>query len=149
MAAQEFLSCHRIGLLGQEVLIFNGLEFISRASAATQGIAVLELLNVAQACRDATIAVGVITVEGYADGTVAARVHFALIQDRLNTLVDHLGSLTAVGVEEVAACIGFILGTIDVTVAQRQLQVGRELTAPLGQGLLTDRQGDTPLKWPE
>ena len=54
----------------------------------------------------------------------------------LNILVHDLRLLTAVGVEEVAARVGFIIRTVDVAVAQGHLQVGGNLAAPLGDGFL-------------
>ena len=122
--------------LVEEVLIFLGLEVVRSIGATAQALAISQLLDVTQTSGDATVAIAVIAVESNADLTVAAGVDLVLVKDRLNLGIHNLGSLTAVGVEEVAASIGFIVGTVDVAVSEGQLQIGRNLAAPLGNGVL-------------
>ena len=102
--------------LVEEVLVILSLEVVRSVGATAQALAILQLLDVAQTSGDATVAIGVVAVEGHADLAVTAGVDLTLVEDRLNLGIHHLGSLTAVGVEEVAASIGFIVGTVDVAV---------------------------------
>ena len=104
--------------LGEEIIVLNRLELICGVGTATQRFTIFQLLNIAEASRDTAIAVGVVAVKGYGDCSIAAGVHFALIEDRLYTLIDNLRGLPTIGVKEVAVHIGFILGAVDVAVAQ-------------------------------
>jgi len=122
--------------LVEEVLVILSLEVVRSIGATAQALAISQLLDVAQTSGDATITVGIVTIEGYADLAVAAGVDLTLVKDRLNLGIHDLGSLTAVGVEEVAASIGFIIGTVDIAVSEGKMQVARNLAAPLGNGVL-------------
>ena len=58
-----------------------------------------------------------------------------MIQDGLHLGIDYLGSLSAVGIQEVAVLIVGIIGAVNITVTERELEVGRDLAAPLGHAL--------------
>ena len=107
-----------------------------RVDSAAQRLAIAEFLDVAQPRRDAAVAVGVEAVERHRDLPVAAGVHFALVEDGLHLPVHHLRGLTAVGVEEPAVRVGFVVRALDVAVAQGQLQVRGDLATPFGEGFL-------------
>ena len=118
------------------ILVIQRVEFILCADAAVQRLAVLPKLNVGQPSRNAAVAVGVegIDVDGGAD--VAAGVDRQRIGDLYALAVDHARLFLTGGVDEIAVRIGGILRTIHIAVAQGQLQIGRNLSAPLGHALL-------------
>ena len=78
--------------LGQEVVLFLGLEIVRRRGATAQAFTVSQLLDIAQPSGDAAVAIAVIAVEGHADLAIATGVHFALIEDGLNLCVHNLGA---------------------------------------------------------
>src|SRR5699024_5056049 len=45
-------------------------------------------------------------------------------------------SLTAVRIEEIAVGVGFIIRAVNISITKRQLQVGRDLPTPFGNGVL-------------
>ena len=121
--------------LREEIVVFDRAELFCSVGATAERLAIPEFLDVAETCGDAAIAVAVVTIEGYADPAVAAGVHFVLVDDGLDRLVHDLRSLTAVGVEEIAALVRLVVGTVNVAVAQRGLEVTGDFAAPLGNGI--------------
>ena len=111
------------------VVIVQNAKFILGADAAVQRLAVLPKLNVGQPSRNATIAVGVkgINVDGSPD--ITAGVDRQWIGDFYTLAVDHAGLFLTGGVDEIAVCIGRILRTIHIAVAQGQLQVSGAASA--------------------
>ena len=67
---------------------------------------------------------------------VAAGVDSQRIGDLHALAVDHAGLFLTGGVDEIAVCIGGILRAIHIAVAQGQLQIGRDFSAPLRHALL-------------
>ena len=118
------------------ILVVQRIELILGADAAVQRLTILPELNVGQSSGDALRPVGVegIDVDGSPD--VTARVDRQRIGDLHAPAVDHAGLFLTGGVDEIAISIGWILRAIHVAVAQGQLQVRRNLTAPLGHALL-------------
>src|SRR5699024_10218766 len=121
---------------GKEILVLFRLEIFCRSGTSAKALSITKLLDIAKSGCNPTVSIGVISVEGHADLSITAGVHFALIQNRLYMGVHHLRSLTAVRIEEVAVCIGLVIRTVNVSVTQRQLQVGRNLSTPLGDRVL-------------
>ena len=125
--------------LRKEVIVRISCEIISCRAAATERLAVFDLLDVAQATCDALIAVTVESIEINAGTNEATGIHLATIKDGLNSTINDLGLRGAIGINEVTALIGFVI-TLNVTVTQRKLQsrlVG-DFTAELS-GTVTNR----------
>ena len=122
--------------LREEIIVCDRAELLRRADSAAEGLAILDFLDVAETRRAAAVAVGVVGVESHADASVTAGVHFALVEDGLHFAVHHLGRLAAVGVEEIAIFVGFVVRTVDIAVAKRGFEVAGNFAAPLGRGVL-------------
>lgn len=122
---------------GQEILVVDGFEFGGGVGAATQRLAVPDLLDVAQPAGNTLVAVGVERVEAQGNVGVHAGVHFAAVKNRAHMLVYDLGRGPAVGVDEVAACVGVVVA-LGIAVAQRQLQraLRRNLAAKFADTVL-------------
>ena len=118
------------------VIIVQRVEFILGADATVQRLAVLPELDVGQSRCNAAVAIGIegIDVDGSPD--VAAGVDRQRIGDLHALAVDHAGLFLTGGVDEIAVRVGGILRAIHIAVAQGQLQIRRNLTAPLGHALL-------------
>ena len=121
---------------GQEIVILHGVEVVSGIGATAKRLAILELLNIAQPSSNTTIAIGVVSVEGHADPTVAATIHLVVIQDGPHLGIDYLGSLSAIGIQEVAVLIVGVIGAVNVTVTEGEFKVGGDFASPLGHALL-------------
>ena len=121
---------------GQEVIVVDRLKVVCCVGTATKRLAIPELLNVAKPRRDAAVAVGVIAIKRDGNRAISARIHLVLIEDGLNVPVNHLWRLTAVGVEEEAIRICFILWTVDIAITQGQFKIRGNLAAPLGHRFL-------------
>ena len=117
--------------LGQEIILVLSRKIICCAGATTQAFAILQLLNITQTSCDAAVTIGVVAIEGNADLAVTAGINLTLVQNGLDICVHNLGCLAAVGVEEVTASVCFIVGTVDIAITQRSLQIGRDLAAPM------------------
>ena len=77
-------------LSGEEILVLFCLEIFCCSSTPTKAFPITELLNIAKSGSNPTVPVGVVSVEGHANLSITAGVHFALIQDRLYMGVHHL-----------------------------------------------------------
>ncbi len=91
----------------------------------------LDQLDVAQTGRHAAVAVGVEAVEVHGHVAVVAGAALHGIQNRIDLAVNDLGGVLAGGVDEHGVGIRLVIGAVDVAVAERELQVGRDLASPL------------------
>lgn len=124
--------------LVQEVLVILAGELVPGIGATAQGLAVTQLLDVPKAGCDPAVAVGVVAKEGTGDAAEATGVHLALVDDGLHRGVHDLRLLATVGVDEVGILVRRVIRAVDVAIPQGGLEVGRDLAAPLGQGVLLD-----------
>ena len=122
--------------LVQEVLVILAGELVPGIGASAQGLAVTQLLDVPKAGCDPAVAVGVVAKEGAGDAAEATGVHLALVDDGLHRGVHDLRLLATVGVDEVGILVRRVIRAVDVAIPQGGLQVGGDLAAPLGQGVL-------------
>ena len=118
------------------VVIVQCVEFILGADAAVQRLAVLPKLNVGQPSRNAAVAIGVEGVDIDRSADVAAGINCQRVGDLYALAVDHTGLFLTGGVDEIAVRIGGILRAIHIAVAQREFQIWRNLSAPLGYAFL-------------
>lgn len=85
----------------------------------------------AKTSRHTTVAVGVESVKIHANIAVVSAAALHGIQNGLHLAVHDLGSILAVGVDVHCFSVGFIICTLDITVAQGQLEVSGNLATPL------------------
>ena len=118
------------------VIIVQNAKFILGADATVQRLAVFPELDIGESRRNAAVAVGVegIDVDGGAD--VTAGVDRQRVGDLHSPAIDHAGLFLTGGVDEIAVRIGGILRAIHIAVAQREFQIWRNLSAPLGYAFL-------------
>lgn len=116
------------------IVVAQGLEAV-QAVAPAQALAVADLLDDLKPCTDAPVATGAVGEEADLDLSVAAAVHFVLIQHFVAGPVDDPGATVCVGVgvDEPAACVVLVVLLL-VTVTQGLFQLGRQLATPLCQG---------------
>jgi hypothetical protein len=93
-------------------------------------LAILHLLDVAEAGRHAPVAGCRKSVEVDGHVAVVARAAFHRIKDQLHLAVNDLRASSG-RVQEHVACVVLIIRTVDVAVTERELQIGRDLAAPL------------------
>ena len=121
-------------LSAEKVLIIihiEGIELVLSAETAVQRIAVIPELHVLQTAGDTTVAVRVEGVHVDAGADVAPRVYDRRISDRDTPAVDHAGTIIRGRVDEAGVLVHRIIRTLQVAIAERGLQVGRDLSAPL------------------
>jgi len=80
---------------------------------AAERFAITQLLDIAQPAGDTTVAVCVERVERQGHAGVAAGIHLGAVEDRGHVLVDNLRWGKAVGVDEEAVCVGFVVALTD------------------------------------
>src|SRR5699024_7344714 len=72
-----------VNLSGEEVIVDFCIEIFCCSGKPTKALSIPQLLNIAKSGSNPTVPVGVVSVEGHADLSITAGVHFALIQNRL------------------------------------------------------------------
>ena len=124
------------GCLVEEAVvgIVQRLEAV-QVVAAAQTLAVAHLADGLKACADAAVAAGAVGEKADLDLSVAAAVHFLLVED-LGALAvyDQRAAVgVGIGVQKVAARVVLVVLLL-VAVAQGLLQLRGQLAAPLGEG---------------
>lgn len=106
-------------MLSQKVLfiICSGKIALGTCSAA-QRFTVLNLLQVVESACDATVAVGVESIETDAGSTVTARVDFGSVENLIFISINNSRSNIGIGIHEIGVGISGIIGTLQVTVAE-------------------------------
>lgn len=107
--------------LVQEILV-RCREIILGTRMTAEGLAVAELLEVVEPARDAAIAVRVVGIKRDGRAAVDAAVDLFRVDDVLELAVDDARLLGAVRVDEIAASVGRVVGTLGIAVAQRRLE---------------------------
>ena len=105
----------------QEIVVVIGGEVGLSAGLAAQGFTGADQLQVVQATGDAAIAVRVESVQRDAGTAIDAGVDFGPGEHRVQVRVHDARSRGGVRVDEVRACVGWIVRTLHIAIAQRRL----------------------------
>lgn len=125
-------------VLVEEVLVILGGEVILGAGLAAQGSAIGNLLEVVEAAGDTAVPVHVVGVQVDARPALHTAVHLGAVEDGLTIRIHNTRLGAAVGVDEIAALVGFVIGALQVAIAERGLDGGQgrdSLAAALQLGL--------------
>ena len=106
---------------GQKVIIGKGFELGGGVGTTAQRFTVADLLNIAEATGDASVAIGVEGIEAQRYIGVHSGIHLTSVEDRAYALIHDLGCGLTVGVDEIAAGIVVIVA-LGIAIAQGQLQ---------------------------
>ena len=113
-----------VRLVEEIILIVHSCKVVLSSGLASERFAVTDLLKVVQTTGDTLIAVAIEGVQIDGCSAVHAGIDFGSFQDRLSVGIHDSGSRCAVGIDEIAVLVSFIIRSFQIAVTERCLDGG-------------------------